>query len=444
MIKLYNFDELKPEEILNRDIRAEKNVEDVVDGIIADVRARGDEALKDYALKFDGAVIENLQVTQEEIDEAFAGMDPYFLETLRQAAANIENFHRQQVHKNFVVNDKPGIVLGQKYTPIEKAGVYVPGGTAAYPSTVLMDVIPAKVAGVAEIVMTTPAGKDGKVNPVILAAAATAGVTKIFKTGGAQAVAALAYGTETIRPVAKITGPGNIFVATAKSLVSAFVGIDAVAGPTEIGIIADETANPSLLAADLIGQAEHDELAGSVLFTDSTEIADKVQESLKYRVPRTEHAERVHTSLSGTQSAIVLTDGLDQSIDAANVYAAEHLEIQTKDADAVVKRIKNAGAIFRGPYSPVPLGDYMSGSNHVLPTGGTARFAAGLGVHTFMKPVEVIEYDEEGLKALAARINAFAVSEDLPAHGECVLSRFVKDPYDKATLREQEKEAGLR
>ena len=226
MIKLYNFDELKPEEILNRDIRAEKNVEDVVDGIIADVRARGDEALKDYALKFDGAVIENLQVTQEEIDEAFAGMDPYFLETLRQAAANIENFHRQQVHKNFVVNDKPGIVLGQKYTPIEKAGVYVPGGTAAYPSTVLMDVIPAKVAGVAEIVMTTPAGKDGKVNPVILAAAATAGVTKIFKTGGAQAVAALAYGTQSIPAVDKIVGPGNIYVATAKRKVFGKVGID--------------------------------------------------------------------------------------------------------------------------------------------------------------------------------------------------------------------------
>ena len=279
------------------------------------------------------------------------------------------------------------------------------------------------------------------------------GVDEVYAVGGAQAIAMFAYGAKGSEPqdgdilcdpVDKITGPGNIFVATAKSLVSAFVGIDAVAGPTEIGIIADETANPSLLAADLIGQAEHDELAGSVLFTDSTEIVDKVQESLKYRVPRTEHAERVHTSLSGTQSAIVLTDGLDQSIDAANAYAAEHLEIQTKDADAVVKRIKNAGAIFRGPYSPVPLGDYMSGSNHVLPTGGTARFAAGLGVHTFMKPVEVIEYDEEGLKALAARINAFAVSEDLPAHGECVLSRFVKDPYDKATLREQEKEAGLR
>ena len=239
MIKLYNFDELKPEEILNRDIRAEKNVEDVVDGIIADVRARGDEALKDYALKFDGAVIENLQVTQEEIDEAFAGMDPYFLETLRQAAANIKNFHRQQVHKNFVVNDKPGIVLGQKYTPIEKAGVYVPGGTAAYPSTVLMDVIPAKVAGVAEIVMTTPAGKDGKVNPVILAAAATAGVTKIFKTGGAQAVAALAYGTQSIPAVDKIVGPGNIYVATAKRKVFGKVGIDMIAGPSEILVLAD-------------------------------------------------------------------------------------------------------------------------------------------------------------------------------------------------------------
>ena len=265
MIKLYHFDELKPEEILNRDIRAEKNVEDVVDGIIADVRARGDEALKDYALKFDGAKIDALQVTQEEIDEAFAGMDPYFLETLREAAANIESFHRQQVHKNFVVNDKPGIVLGQKYTPIEKAGVYVPGGTAAYPSTVLMDVIPAKVAGVSEIVMTTPAGKDGRVNPVILAAAATAGVTKIFKTGGAQAVAALAYGTQSIPAVDKIVGPGNIYVATAKRKVFGKVGIDMIAGPSEILVLADGGCNPAWVAADLLSQAEHDKLASPVL-----------------------------------------------------------------------------------------------------------------------------------------------------------------------------------
>ena len=277
MIKLYNFDELRPEEILNRDIRAEKNVEDVVDGIIADVRARGDEALKDYALKFDGAVIENLQVTQEEIDEAFAGMDPYFLETLRQAAANIENFHRQQVHKNFVINEKPGIVLGQKYTPIEKAGVYVPGGTAAYPSTVLMDVIPAKVAGVSEIVMTTPAGKDGRVNPVILAAAATAGVTKIFKTGGAQAVAALAYGTQSIPAVDKIVGPGNIYVATAKRKVFGKVGIDMIAGPSEILVLADGGCNPAWVAADLLSQAEHDKLASPVLVTDSPALARAVR-----------------------------------------------------------------------------------------------------------------------------------------------------------------------
>ena len=286
MIKLYNFDELKPEEILNRDIRAEKNVEDVVDGIVADVRARGDEALKDYALKFDGAKIENLQVTQAEIDEAFAGMDPYFLETLRQAAANIENFHRQQVHKNFVVNDKPGIVLGQKYTPIEKAGVYVPGGTAAYPSTVLMDVIPAKVAGVSEIVMTTPAGKDGRVNPVILAAAATAGVTRIFKTGGAQAVAALAYGTQTIPAVDKIVGPGNIYVATAKRKVFGKVGIDMIAGPSEILVLADGGCNPAWVAADLLSQAEHDKLASPVLVTDSPELAKAVQAELEVQIPQ--------------------------------------------------------------------------------------------------------------------------------------------------------------
>ena len=286
MIKLYNFDELKPEEILNRDIRAEKNVEDVVDAIIADVRARGDDALKDYALKFDGAAIENLQVTQAEIDEAFAGMDPYFLETLRQAAENIEQFHRQQVHKNFVMNDRPGIVLGQKYTPIEKAGVYVPGGTAAYPSTVLMDVIPAKVAGVSEIVMTTPAGKDGKVDPVILAAAATAGVTKIFKTGGAQAVAALAYGTQSIPAVDKIVGPGNIYVATAKRKVFGKVGIDMIAGPSEILVLADGSCNPAWVAADLLSQAEHDRLASPVLVTDSADLAKAVQAELEVQIPQ--------------------------------------------------------------------------------------------------------------------------------------------------------------
>ena len=315
MIKLYNFDELKPEEILNRDIRAEKNVEDVVDGIIADVRARGDEALKEYALRFDGAKLESLQVTQEEIEEAFAGMDGYFLETLREAAANIEAFHRQQVHKNFVMNDKPGIVLGQKYTPIEKAGVYVPGGTAAYPSTVLMDVIPAKVAGVSEIVMTTPAGKDGKVNPVILAAAATAGVTKIFKTGGAQAVAALAYGTQTIPAVDKIVGPGNIYVATAKRKVFGKVGIDMIAGPSEILVLADGGCDPAWVAADLLSQAEHDKLASPVLVTDSADLAKAVQAELEVQIPQLPRAAIARASVDDNGKIIVCSD-LRKAIEA--------------------------------------------------------------------------------------------------------------------------------
>ena len=305
MIKLYNFDELRPEEILNRDIRAEKNVEDVVDGIIAEVRARGDEALKEYALKFDGAKIDDLQVTQTEIDEAFANMDPYFLETLREAAANIESFHRQQVHKNFVINEKPGIVLGQKYTPIEKAGVYVPGGTAAYPSTVLMDVIPAKVAGVSEIVMTTPAGPDGKVNPSILAAAVIAGIDKIFKTGGAQAVAALAYGTESIPAVDKIVGPGNIYVATAKRKVFGKVGIDMIAGPSEILVLTDGSCNPAWVAADLLSQAEHDKLASPVLVTDSAELAKAVQAELEVQIPQLPRAAIARASVD-TNGKIIL------------------------------------------------------------------------------------------------------------------------------------------
>ena len=425
MIKLYNFDELKPEEILNRDIRAEKNVEDVVDGIIADVRARGDEALKDYALKFDGAVIENLQVTQEEIDEAFAGMDPYFLETLRQAAANIENFHRQQVHKNFVVNDKPGIVLGQKYTPIEKAGVYVPGGTAAYPSTVLMDVIPAKVAGVAEIVMTTPAGKDGKVNPVILAAAATAGVTKIFKTGGAQAVAALAYGTQSIPAVDKIVGPGNIYVATAKRKVFGKVGIDMIAGPSEILVLADETANPRYVAADLLSQAEHDEMASAILVTTSKELADKVQVEIEDFVQKLSRKAILKKSLEN-YGYILIAENLDEAIAAANEIASEHLEIVTKDPFQVMTKIRNAGAIFIGENSSEPLGDYFAGPNHILPTNGTAKFFSPLSVDDFMKKSSIVYYSREALEAVHEDIETFAKAERLTAHANSIAVRFEK------------------
>ena len=423
MIKLYNFDELKPEEILNRDIRAEKNVEDVVDGIIADVRARGDEALKDYALKFDGAVIENLQVTQEEIDEAFAGMDPYFLETLRQAAVNIENFHRQQVHKNFVVNDKPGIVLGQKYTPIEKAGVYVPGGTAAYPSTVLMDVIPAKVAGVAEIVMTTPAGKDGKVNPVILAAAATAGVTKIFKTGGAQAVAALAYGTQSIPAVDKIVGPGNIYVAAAKRKVFGKVGIDMIAGPSEILVLADGGCNPAWVAADLLSQAEHDKLASPVLVTDSADLAKAVQAELEVQIPQLPRAAIARASVD-TNGKIIVTDDMKKAIDAVNIIAPEHLEICVDDPFAVLNDIQNAGSIFLGKNVPEALGDYFAGPNHTLPTSGTARFSSPLGVDDFVKKSSFIYYTREALGEVQARIANFAEHEGLHAHAKSVTIRF--------------------
>ena len=429
---------------------------DLVRPILEDVKNRGAAALRDFGEKFDGVRPVNLRVPAEAMTAALGTLDPEVRAAIEESVHRARAVAASQVPKDFYTDLAEGARVSERWVPIERVGLYVPGGKAVYPSSVIMNAVPAQVAGVESLAIATPPSKgdpDGLPNKTILATCAILGVDEVYAVGGAQAIAMFAYGAKgsdpqdgdvLCDPVDKITGPGNIFVATAKSLVSGFVGIDAVAGPTEIGIIADGTANPSLIAADLIGQAEHDELAGSVLFTDSTKLAGKVQESLNYRVPRTEHAERVHTSLSGKQSAIVLTDGLDQSIDAANVYAAEHLEIQTADAQAVVPRIKNAGAIFRGAYSPVPLGDYMSGSNHVLPTGGTARFAAGLGVHTFMKPVEVIEYDEAGLKAIAARINAFAVSEDLPAHGECVLSRFIDDPYDKETIVEQEEKAGLR
>ena len=425
------------------------------EAIVEDVKKRGDAAVLEYTARFDRLPAEkltDLMITAEEMHEALVTLPEDQRKALEEAAERIRVFHEKELEVSFSMTDAMGSVLGQRITSIDSVGLYVPGGKAAYPSSVLMNAMPARVAGVKRIEMTVPT-PGGEKNQLVLAAASLAGVTRAFTIGGAQAIAMFAYGAKGSEPqdgeilcdpVDKITGPGNIFVATAKRMVSGIVGIDAVAGPTEIAIIADKGANPSWLAADLIGQAEHDELAGSVLITDSEDIADKVQESLKYRVPRTEHAERVNTSLRGRQSGIILTDGIEQSIDAANAYAAEHLEVQTADPDAVIAKIRNAGAIFRGPYSPVPLGDYMSGSNHVLPTSGTARFAAGLGVHTFMKPVEVIEYDEQGLKTLAARVNAFAVSEDLPAHGECVLSRFIDDPYNKATIKDQEEQAGLR
>ena len=367
MIKLYNFDELRPEEILNRDIRAEKNVEDVVDGIIAEVRARGDEALKEYALKFDGAKIDDLQVTQAEIDEAFANMDPYFLETLREAAANIESFHRQQVHKNFVINEKPGIVLGQKYTPIEKAGVYVPGGTAAYPSTVLMDVIPAKVAG-----------------------------------------------------------PGNIYVATAKRKVFGKVGIDMIAGPSEILVLADGGCNPAWVAADLLSQAEHDKLASPVLVTDSPALARAVQAELEVQIPQLPRAAIARASVDDNGKIIVCTD-LHKAIEACNIIAPEHLEVCVEDPFGVLNEIKNAGSIFLGRNVPEALGDYFAGPNHTLPTSGTARFSSPLGVDDFVKKSSFLYYTREALGEVAPRIADFAEREGLHAHAKSVTIRYEED-----------------
>ena len=423
MIRILNFDSVAPEEILNRDIRAEADVESVVDAIIADVRARGDEALRDYAKKFDRAELGDLLVSQAEIEEAFAAVGEDFIQTLRMAAANIRHFHEHQVHKDFVVTDTPGVLLGQKYTPIERAGVYVPGGTAAYPSTVLMDVIPAKVAGVKEIVMTTPAGPDGKVNPNILAAAAVAGIDRIVKTGGAQAVAALAYGTESVPAVDKIVGPGNIYVATAKRKVFGKVGIDMIAGPSEILVLADGGANPAWVAADLLSQAEHDKLATPVLVTDSEALAEAVQAELERQIPLLPRAAIARESVD-TNGKIIVTDDLAKAIEAANLIAPEHLEICTEDPFAVLGSIKNAGSIFLGRNVPEALGDYFAGPNHTLPTSGTARFSSPLGVDDFVKKSSFIYYTKDALGAVQGRIADFAEREGLHAHAKSVTIRF--------------------
>ena len=424
MIRLYDFDEVRPEEILNRDIRAEADVEATVDAIIADVRARGDAALIEYAAKFDHAELTDVRVSQAEIEEAFAELektDPEFITTLKMAAENIRHFHEQQLHKNFVVNDKPGIVLGQKYTPIQRAGVYVPGGTAAYPSTVLMDVIPAKVAGVGQIVMTTPAGRDGKVNPAILAAAVIAGIDLIFKTGGAQAVAA--HGTESVPAVDKIVGPGNIYVATAKRKVFGKVGIDMIAGPSEILVLADGTCNPAWVAADLLSQAEHDKLASPVLVTDSRDLAKAVQAELEVQIPQLPRAAIARASVD-TNGKIIVTDDMNKAIEAVNIIAPEHLEICVDDPFAVLNSVQNAGSIFLGKNVPEALGDYFAGPNHTLPTSGTARFSSPLGVDDFVKKSSFIYYTREALGEVQGRIANFAEHEGLHAHARSVTIRF--------------------
>lgn len=426
MIRLLDFDEVRPEEILNRDIRAEADVEATVDAIIADVRTRGDAALIDYAAQFDHAVLTDVRVPQEEIDEAFAKLqaeDPDFIVTLKMAAENIRHFHEQQLHKNFVLNDCPGIVIGQKYTAIQRAGVYVPGGTAAYPSTVLMDVIPAKVAGVEQIVMTTPAGPDGKIDPNILAAAVISGIDCIFKSGGAQAVAALAYGTESVPAVDKIVGPGNIYVATAKRKVFGKVGIDMIAGPSEILVLADGSCSPTWVAADLLSQAEHDKLATPVLVTDSWDLARAVQQELEVQIPQLPRAAIARASVD-TNGKIIVTDDIYKAVDAVNIIAPEHLEICTEDPFAILNQIRNAGSIFLGKNVPEALGDYFAGPNHTLPTSGTARFSSPLSVDDFVKKSSFIYYTRDALGTVQSRIADFAEHEGLHAHAKSVTIRF--------------------
>jgi len=421
MIKIMKYGQVPNSEIFAR-VSPAVNVEAIVAEIIANVRAGGDKAVLEYNAKFDKAEISYLQVSQEEIEDAFAAVEPEFLAILEQAAENIRAFHLKQVRNSFVIADKPGIVLGQKVTPIEKVGVYVPGGTAAYPSTVLMDTIPAKIAGCPMIVMVTPPGRDGKINPVILAAAKIAGVDKIFKVGGAQAVAALAYGTESIPKVDKIVGPGNAFVAEAKKQVFGLVSIDMIAGPSEILVIADGKSDPVHVAADLLSQAEHDKLASAVLVTDSEALAQAVSAELEKQIPLLPRAEIARASIDNN-GKIIVAENLMQGIEISNEIAPEHLELMVDDPFAYLDAVKNAGSIFMGRNCPEALGDYFAGPNHTLPTSGTARFSSPLSVDDFVKKSQFTYYTADALGAVAESINYFANKEGLQAHGKSAMIR---------------------
>jgi len=422
MIKIMKYGEVSADEIFDRGVTS-FDVADTVSEIIENVKQNGDKALLEYCEKFDKAKISSIEVTKEEIEEAFSLVEPRFIEIIKTAAINIRNFHEKQVKHSFIINEQDGIVTGQKVTPIEKVGLYVPGGTAAYPSTVLMDSIPAKIAGCKEICITTPPNADGKVNPVILAAAKIAGVDRIFKSGGAGAVAALAYGTETVPKVDKIVGPGNAFVAEAKRQVFGMVSIDMIAGPSEILVIADSKSNPKFVAADLLSQAEHDKMASAVLVTDSMDLAllvrDEIEAQLKV-LPREEIA-RVSIDNNGK---IIVADNLEDVIDVSNEIAPEHLELCVDNPFDYLDKIKNAGSIFMGRYCPEALGDYYSGANHTLPTSGTARFSSPLSVDDFVKKSQYTYYTKDALKKVAEDVAFFAEKEGLSAHARSATVRF--------------------
>ena len=413
------------ESLLKRSPNSYGEYEETVNEMIRQVRARGDEALFEYTQKFDGCRLtaETVKVSQEEIRQAYREVSPEFLEVMKKSAANITRFHEKQLHNSWFLPEENGTILGQKITPIAVSGVYVPGGKAPYPSSVLMNVLPARVAGVPRIIMTTPPGPDGKVNPNILAAADIAGVNEIYKAGGAQAIAAMAFGTESIPKVDKITGPGNIFVALAKKACFGYVSIDSIAGPSEILVLADESATPGYVAADLLSQAEHDEMASAILITTSKDLADRVSEEVTALTGRRSRKEIIEKSLENYGYILIARD-MDEALCAVNEIASEHLEILTQNPFEIMTKVKNAGAIFLGEYSSEPLGDYFAGPNHILPTNGTARFFSPLNVDDFLKKTSIISYSREALSKVHKQIEMFAEKEGLTAHANSIRVRF--------------------
>ncbi|MBQ5662651.1 MAG: histidinol dehydrogenase [Clostridia bacterium] len=421
MIRILKYGEVTKEEILSRALPT-VNVEETVASILATVRREGDAALYRYTEQFDGVRLSALAVSEEEIEEAMALVEPRFLEILQRAAENIRAFHERQVRNSFILNQQNGVVIGQKVIPVDRAGLYVPGGTAAYPSTVLMDAIPAKIAGCPEVVMVTPPGRDGKVNPAILAAARVAGIDRIFKVGGAQAIAALAFGTESVPKVDKIVGPGNAFVAEAKKQVFGTVSIDMIAGPSEILILADGKTNPRHAAADLLSQAEHDRMASAVLVTDSEALAKAVQAELEVQIPLLERAEIARESIDRNGKIIVMPT-LREAIEVANDLAPEHLELCVDNPFDYLDAIRHAGSIFMGRNCPEALGDYFAGPNHTLPTSGTARFSSPLSVDDFVKKTQYTYYTREALGRVAEDVAFFARKEGLTAHARSAVIR---------------------
>ena len=421
MIKIYEYGAVSDNEIFAR-TSSSQDVSGIVTPILEDVRKRGDQALRDYTSKFDGAQIDSIEVPASEIKAAYDSMDEDFIRVLKTAADNIRSYHSRQKRESFVISEKDGIVLGQKIVPVSVAGIYVPGGTAAYPSTVLMDTIPAKIAGVGQVVMVTPPGRDGKVSQAVLAAAKVAGVDKVFRVGGAQAIAALAYGTESVPKADKIVGPGNIFVAEAKKQVSGIVSIDMIAGPSEILIIADGKSDPAVVAADMLSQAEHDKNASAVLVTESKDLASKVASEIERQLSILPREQIARASIE-TNGKIIISSSIEQAIEISDRIAPEHLEVCVDNPFDYLDKIRNAGSVFLGRSCPEALGDYLAGPNHTLPTSGTARFSSPLSVDDFIKKYQFTYYTEKALSKVADDIALFARREGLEAHARSALAR---------------------